>query len=249
MKTIWIKLGQRGKAKLWLAFAVGAALLSMGCHVIPIPNQVQDMGPRYHPSNVYRPIASLPLDIRRVALLPLVIQDDSGFLRDGVEKLQPLVYAELEKCKRFDIIPVSADQLRQLTGKPGWRTDEPLPPDFFARISEATGCDAVLFCQLTRYEPYQPLAMGWKFSLVANLPPGEPSLKEVRSKILWAADEVMDAGEPGVSNAARDYYAGHIHNEEPSADPSTILNSPARFGQYTLAALLQTLPERGGVTR
>jgi len=47
-----------------------------------------------------------------------------------------------------------------------------------------------------------------------------------------------------VSNAAKDYYERHLRNEAPSADASMILSSPALFGQYTLAALLETLPGR-----
>ena len=175
-----------------------------------------------------------------------VTPDSTAFLKAGVETLGPLLYAELEKCKRFEVIPVSPEQLRQWTGRTGWRTDEPLPADFFGRVGDATGCDAILFCQLTRYQPYQPLAVGWKFSLVANPPPGPLSVQEMKDKILWSADEVLDAGEPGVSNAARDYYGQHLRNEAPSADASTILSSPARFGQYTLAALLETLPGKAG---
>ncbi|HZM03812.1 MAG TPA: hypothetical protein VFC44_12440 [Candidatus Saccharimonadales bacterium] len=233
--------------KAWLeACQLAAAIvLCTGCHVLPaLPPVVQDMGPRYRPTNIYRQSPLLPPQLRRVALLPLTTTESTAFLQAGVETLTPVVYAELEKCKRFEIIAVSPDQLRQLTGKPGWRTDEPLPPDFFSRLSDATGCDAVLFCQLTRYQPYQPLAMGWKFALVANPPPGPAPAGNLKDTILWSADEVVDAGEPGVANAARDYYAQHLHNETPSADVSTILSSPVRFGQYTLAALLETLPYR-----
>ena len=220
-------------------------ILSVGCHVLPpFPNVVQDMGPRYKPTNIYRRTNSLPAQLRRVAVLPLTTSVSTQFLDAGVEALEPLLYAELEKCKRFEVIVISPEDLRRWTGKSGWRADEPLPPDFFARVSEGTGCDAVLFCQLTRYEPYQPLAVGWKFSLVINPPPGSLSAQEMKDKIFWCADEVLDAGEPGVSNAARDYYGVHLRNEAPSADPSTILNSPVRFGQYTLAALLGTLPDR-----
>jgi hypothetical protein len=246
MKKVWFKL-RRGK--LWL-FCIVMALLSVGCHVLPpFPNVVQDMGPRYRPTNVYRRDNFLSPQIRRVAVLPIIIPESTPFLKAGVESLGPLVYAELEKCKRFEVIPVSPEQLRQWTGKTGWRTDEPLPPDLFGIVADATGCDAILFCQLTRYQPYQPLAVGWKFSLVANLSPGSLSAQEIRNKILWAADEVLDAGEPGVANAARDYYGQHLRNETPSADASTILNSPARFGQYTLAALLETLPGRAMASR
>jgi hypothetical protein len=223
--------------------------LFAGCQVLPhLPNAVQDMGPRYRPTNVYRRTNALPAQIKRVAVLPLVTPGSMPFLNEGVEKLAPLLYAELEKCKRFEVIPVSCEQLRQWTGQTGWRTDEPLPPDFFGRVGDATGCDAVLFCQLTRYQPYQPLAVGWKFSLVANPPPGPLTPREMRDKILWCADEVLDAGEPAVCNAARDYYGQHLHNETPAADATSILTSPARFGQYTLAALLETLPSRSGAS-
>jgi hypothetical protein len=250
MKKIKFIFAATRGLKLRLPCCVLIAVLTAGCHVLPpFPAAVQDMGPRYKPTNVYRRSNSLSPEIRRVAVLPLVTPTSGPFLQDGVEIMSPLLYAELEKCKRFEVIPVTADQLRQWTGRAGWRTDEPLPQDFFARLSDATGCDAVLFCQLTRYEPYQPLALGWKFSLVANLPARPVSAQEAKDKILWSADEVLDAGEPGVSNAARDYYAQHLHNEAPSADPSTILSSPARFGQYTLAALLETLPGRPVASR
>ncbi len=246
MKKVWSKFGGRKRGlKLRLFCLVLAAVLSVGCHVLPpFPNVVQDMGPRYRPTNVYRRSNLLPAQIRRVAVLPLVTTTSTAFLQAGVETLGPLVYAELEKCKRFEVIPVSPEDLRQWTGKSGWRADEPLPTDFFGRLADATGCDAILFCQLTRYQPYQPLAVGWKFSLVANPPPGPLSVQEMKDKIVWCADEVLDAGEPGVSNAARDYYGQHLRNEAPSADATTILSSPVRFGQYTLGALLQTLPER-----
>jgi hypothetical protein len=246
MKKLWIYLGRTvGSVKPSMFCSVLMAVLCAGCHIFPpLPTKVQDMGPRYRPTNIYRRANALPPQIRRVAVLPIVTFGSTSFLQAGIETLSPLLYSELEKCKRFEVIPVSPDQLRQWTGKPGWRTDEPLPPDFFGRVSDATGCDAIMFCQLTRFQPYQPLAVGWKFSLVANLPMGSLTVKEMRDKVLWVADEVLDGGEPGVSNAARDYYGQHLHNEAPAADDTTILSSPARFGQYTLAALLETLPAR-----
>jgi len=46
----------------------------------------------------------------------------------------------------------------------------------------------------------------------------------------------------GEATEIRDEAAATV--EAPSADASTILSSPVRFGQYTLAALLDTLPDR-----
>jgi len=151
-----------------------------------------------------------------------------------VDSLQPLLYGELEKAKRFEIIVVTPEQLQNWTGQRGWRADEQLPPDFFDRIREETGSQAVFFNQLTRYQPYQPVAVGWKMTLVFN--------KE--HQIFWAADEVFDAGDDGVANAARAYEWDHIVTQSPLPDPNAILSSPSRFGQYTLHALLTTLPQR-----
>jgi hypothetical protein len=246
MKQLWFKLVQRGRgSRLWPFGCLVAAVLGAGCHVLPpLPSAVQDMGPRYHPSNVYRRTNALPPQIRRVAVLPIVTFGSTPFLKEGRDSLGPLLCAELEKCKRFEVIPVSPDQLTQWTGQPGWSTVDPLPPDFFKRVSDPTGCDAILFCQLTRFQPYQPLAVGWKFCLVANLSPGPVSAQEMKDKILWCAEELLDAGDTSVANAARDYYGQHLHNETPAADPASILTSPTRFGQYTLAALFDTLPGR-----
>ncbi len=245
MKNLWLKFELQHGRKARLFCCAILALLAVGCHLPAFPNAVQDFGPRYHPSNFYRRSNVLPLQVRRVAVLPLVTTDSSGFLKSGVDSLSSLVLPELAKTKRFELIPISPEDLRHLTGRTGWRTDELLPQDFFARLENATGCDAVFFCQLTRYEPYQPVAVGWKFALVANPDPGHQPGAGMRDKILWSADEVLDAGEPGVSNAARDYYSQHLRNEQPAADATTILNSPVMFGRYAMASLLETLPVRG----
>jgi len=105
--------------------------------------------------------------------------------------------------------------MKQWTGQNLWRTDEQLPPDLLQRVSEGTGCDAVMFCQLTRFQPYQPLAVGWKFSLVQY---SRALGATAQPQILWSADEVLDAGDPEVATAARNYFAQHLHNEAASAD-------------------------------
>jgi hypothetical protein len=92
----------------------------------------------------------------------------------------------------------------------------------------------VFFAQLIRYHPYQPVAVGWKLALCQ---PGE-------SKPVWAADEVFDAGDAEVANAARQYSGRQVYIEGPLDDPAAILGSPSRFGQYSLSALLATLPQR-----
>jgi hypothetical protein len=198
--------------------------------------------PNYQPTNIYRQSNVLPAQVRRVAVLPITTAAPTALLQAGVEDLQTILNAELEKSGRFEVFRVSGEQLREWTGQSSWRADEQLPQNLLERLHEATGCDAVLFSQLIRYQPYEPMAIGWKFSLVEKNLAAPPKTAGVQ--ILWSADEIFDAGDVAVANAAKTYYSQHLRNETPAADSATILGSPSRFGQYTLSALFATLPGR-----
>src|SRR5580658_6068708 len=218
-----------GVARLLLC--LGAAGLLCACDT-PKIKLTPDV--RYKPTNIYLKGPAMDPTVKRVAILPMTTLQPTEAFQAGVDSLQPLLHAELEKSKRFEMIVVTPEQLQNWTGQRVWRAEEQLPPDFFERIREETGCQAVFFDQLTRYQPYQPVAVGWKMTLVFN--------KE--HQIYWMADEVFDAGDDGVANAARSYESDHIVTQSPLPDPNAILSSPSRFGQYTLHALLTTLPQR-----
>jgi len=209
------------------------ALLAAGCasHSFDIVH-VADI--RYQPKNFWSRSATLDPQLKRVAILPITTTSATETFMAGAQLFQPLVSAELEKTRLFDLVVISPEQLRQWTGQAAWRDDEALPPDFFSRLREGSGCDAVFFSQLTGYHPYQPVAVGWKLSLV-----------EVQaSQTVWKADDFLDAGDTIVANAARYYSNQHVHIEGPADDPAAILGSPSRFGQFSLSALLATLPKR-----
>jgi hypothetical protein len=223
-----------------------AALLLTGCSLLPRPVTFT----KYEPGNIYRKSDLLPPNVKRLAVLPLTVSDSTTLLENGAEILQPALYTELEKTKRFEVIVVSPEQLRQWTGQARWKSAEPLPADFFARLRQNLGNDAVMFCELTSYQPYPPIAIGWKLTLVttsdfrnANSSAPEKNSGE-NPEILWSADEVFNAGNPEVANAAQTYTEWNHRNEAPIADSSSIFSSPFRFGQYTLNALFQTLPAR-----
>ena len=215
-----------------------SALFSGGCGSLPVPANLEPPA-SYHPANVAVEGFALPVAVRRVLLLPLAMASQSQALADGVDALAPVVDAELKKTGRFEVITISPEHLRDLTGQMTWRADETLPIDFFRRLQRDSGCDAVMFAEVTRYQPYPPLAVGWKFCLAAQGtgPNAEPHK-------LWSVDEVVDAGDGHIAHAARTYYSQHVRNEQPLADPATILRSPSLYGQFTLNALLATLPAR-----
>jgi len=192
------------------------------------------LGQGYQPRNVYRHAVELPGELRRLAVLPLTAADPGSIGEAGRESLEPILRAELGKTRIFELVLVSPEQLQKWTGRPQWTAEEPLPPDFGDRLREAFGCDGVLFSQLTVYRPYGPLAVGWNLKLVDARQP----------RIWWSADEVFDAGDPPVANSARRYYHRHVLEKSALAESRSILESPRRFAQYTVDALLATLPLR-----
>ncbi|HZL12776.1 MAG TPA: hypothetical protein VFC85_01410 [Verrucomicrobiae bacterium] len=230
--------------------------LLMACMVLfgwALINDESVFGQDAKPQNVFISSPVLPKDLKRVVVLPLTCKKSGADLLDGCEMLNPVLQAQLVKTKKFEVIPVGSEMLRSLTGKFGWTGAEVLPPDFFNSLEESYGCDAVLFCQLTVFRAYAPLAVGWRMKLV-----------DVHSqKIIWAADEVFDANEPAVARGAEQFekHQQRIHGEtaflfkafwkladrEPQPvldDQWAILNSPRYFGQYSAVKLLESLPER-----
>jgi len=188
----------------------------------------------YRPDNVFAYPAKLSLDFRRVAVLPLAAGSASSDLSEGCAALTPVLFEQLVKTKRFELVPVDPEELRRGTGQSHWTGTETMPADFLDFLRREYGCDGVLFAELTTYHGYAPLAVGWRLKLV-----------DARSgQIIWATDELFDATQPAVRRASQNFEAKGIvwpfsHDENWLA-----LNSPRQFGRYSAATLLAALPER-----
>lgn len=222
----------RRSGRWWLSCLFCLAGWITGCSSPRLQESV--FGPGYEPRNYVRLADRLPTDLRRVAVLPLAIPIKNPAFEHGREALDPVLRAELKKIGRFGCNWVSEPELQRWTGQSRWRVDDQLPAQFFEILRRETGCDGVLFSELREYRPYSPLAIGWRFRLVDK--EGQVTL--------WAADEVFDAGYGPVANSARRYQIAQEELPPGLQDSRTILNSPRRFGQYTAAALLATLPSR-----
>jgi len=223
---------------LLVAFAV--ALLAMatgGCAKRSM--FAQALTPSYEPLNVFREDAALPEQIRRVALLPVTVASDDGDMAFGRGTLEPIVFAEIARVRRFEVVSVTSEELRLLTGRTAWTPEEKLPIEFFEKIRDKFGVDAVLFTQLTQYRPYEPLLVGWRMKLIDA---DEPH-------ILWAVDEVFDARVPTVAAAASRHLEGNPDTGTSLSDSRSVLQSPRRFGRYTAHAVVQTMPGRAMATK
>jgi hypothetical protein len=214
-----------------LALAI-VLLESMGCATPNFSDIV--IGPNFVPQNVHRLHWQLPPDVRRLAVLPLTGTQTTVGSDAGLELLYPVLLDEVNKTKKFEVIAVTSEQLRQWTGRVTWNAQENLPPNFFHLLKTELGCDAVLFSRLNLYHAYPPLAVGWNLKLVAV---GD-------AKQLWAADEILDAAEQRVVNGARRHQQAQERLSPGLADSRSILVSPKRFGQYAASTILATLPER-----
>ena len=183
----------------------------------------------YHRQNVFV-AGRLSPQIRRVAVLPMTCDQDVPDAIKGRDALEPVLLGELVRLKRFEVIPLSCVTLRAKTGQSFWNCEETLPGDLFSWMEQSQGCDAVLFCKLTVFRGYAPLAVGWRMRLV-----------DLRTRAtLWASDEVFDADgqRPAPSHlmsVVREACGIPVQDWE-------ISNSPRQFGQSAAAQLLATLP-------
>ncbi len=220
---------RKSHSAVWfLALCIGGLT---ACQVPHPTNFV--LGPDYQVGNAYQQDPVLPSDLRRVALLPLIGDENQLDIVAGCQSLEPVLRTELLKTRKFEIVSISPDDLRQWTGRKSWSAEDKLPPNFFNKLHEQTGADGVLFARVTRFHAYPPMVIGWSLKLFRNN----------QAQSLWAIDEIFDAGDPPVSNSARRYEQQH-QKGGPVTDSPMILASPDRFGHYTAWAALGTLPQR-----
>lgn len=204
-----------------------------GCAISPF--LAQSSTPSYLPSNTYREEATLPSHIKRIAVLPLTTLVNDASAEFGRDALWPVLMDELGRTRLFELVHVSADELRLLTGRSLWSGEEKLPLNFFELLKDKLGVDAILFSRLTQYRAYEPLTVGWRLKLMDAEEP----------RILWAVDEVFDARVPEVAAAARRYAQGHPDTAASLRDSQSVLMSPRRFGQYTVSAVVAGFPAHG----
>ncbi len=213
-------------------FALSLAFLLAGCSSLMVEDAV--VGPDFVPRNVFLAAPQLPKSLRTVAVLPLTADPRLADGAAGIMTLEPVLRGELTKQLRFELIFISPQQLREWTQRISWTSNDELPPSFFETLRRHVHCDGVMFSQLTQYQAYPPLSLGWHFKLVDG----------VSAQVVWAADEIFDSRDKAVSNSARRYQQASQTMGNTAPDSKIILTSPDRFAHYSAAALFGTLPPR-----
>ena len=219
----------RQRLRVLAVALLGALFLSTGCESVPDRLAVSPLTPSYKPTNVAGP-DYLPIEVRRVALLPVWSSrpvDDRS-----LGNLDRAFNVALTRAARFETIPVSRADMRDWFKHVSVGSTDPLPANLFDELRERLGADAVLFVDLTHYSPYPPLAIGLRTRLI----------RLDTDATVWATDELFDASLAETAAGARRH---HLQGADGPADLSpTVLQSPARFATYAADTLVGTLPVR-----
>ncbi|WP_404424004.1 hypothetical protein [Nibricoccus sp. IMCC34717] len=217
------------------AFLATTALLLAGCSELPKPDPLI-VGPFYEPTNVRKNVLQLPIDLRRVLLVPVATAGPS-IPEDNLSAMDSAFQAELNRTQRFEVVALNRTQMAELIGRPQVTSTEVIPASFVDKILKADnrfGADAVLFVDLTDYKAYPPMSLGVRAKLV----------RISDMAILWAADLNFSADDRRVINSARK-YARFLGSDAGPVDLShTVLQSPTRFAAFAAHTVFGTLPER-----
>lgn len=218
------------RALIRLVLAVGAAGLFAGCQTVPVYDAAYQ-GPFFQPHN-FAGEKRLAPEIRRVILLPISTQ--SLAQTETAASLDEVLSASLQSQQRFEVIALSREECRSWFGSEAFASTAALPHGMFDKLVQRYAADAVLFVDLTVYQPYRPQSIGLRAKLA--------TLKEVR--LLWTFDEVMSATDPAVANSARRHALTQDRGLVPVDLSPTALQSPGRFAAFAADAMFATLPPR-----
>lgn len=184
--------------------------------------------PSYQLHNVYR--MPLPEQFKRVALLPIVAASDLG-IADSLDSIRNSITGELLKTKRFEVISMSRDDLREVAGV-GELTALSVWPDRMRKALGDRQIDGVLLVEITALKGYPPIALGLKARLV-GLESGTT---------YWACDEVFDAAVPEIFAGAKRFEDGMLMSVGRAKSQGTIELSPSIFAKYAAYTMFETLP-------
>jgi hypothetical protein len=209
-----------------VAAPLAALLLAGGC-MHPGRADAARTGPFYTPTN-YQGDPSLG-GIRRVAVLP--VWTGSVAPVETAAELDGIVALALQQQKRFEVARVPRDWAYRKFRTESFSSASALPHDLLASLRKEFAVEAVLFVDVTVYQGYRPLGLGFRSKLA--------SIDGAR--LIWTFDDVFLADHAQVANAARNHFL-EVDSQVPVDMTQGVLQSPSRFAAYATAAMFATLP-------
>ena len=214
-----------------VAAAMLLGLLLTGCSNMPKINDPSRIGPFYTPHN-HAGDKVLPASLHRVLILPVyggrVAEVDAAMAVDEA------LVAALQKQARFEVVALAREDCQRRFNRPEISSTALLPNGFLDELGKAYGADAVLFVDLTIYQPYGSLAIGFRAKLAL--------IDGVR--LVWSFDDAFSLADPAVVNSASRYSRNSGASLVPIEMTLGTLQSPRRFAAYAAEAMFETLPPR-----
>lgn len=219
-----------------LLFLLAGPLMlgSPGCTQIAKHSDSSYTGPFHAVANVYIRPDGLPANLQRVAVMPLVPGRGNRSAERGVPLIEQVFKEELSRARIFDVVALTPNRLNTLIGAQALYADSRLPVEFITKIKEETGCQAILFAELTTFRAYPPVAVGWKLHL----------FDLETEALIWAADEVFDAGQATVANALRRHIREKLSPNNAAATRLLVLDSPREMARFSLGELIGTFTQK-----
>jgi len=214
-----------------VALAAGLLLLLPGCASLPGFGRPARAPQTYTPTN-YSGETVLPVGLRRVLLLPAcggtVAPPESTLALD--EEL----HTALQRQARFEVVTASREDCRVNFGAPELSSASALPHGFMEKVRRIYGADAVMFVDVTVYQPYRPLALGFRAKLA--------TVQDVH--LVWTFDEVLSAANPAVANGVQHHATEKGRATTPVELAPNVIQSPGRFAAFVADEMFGTLPPR-----
>lgn len=206
------------------AFLLMLLILASGCRSLQEQTKEASI-PSYQPTNFYAP--GVPVSVQRVAVLPLYY---APYEDEYLAVLEGSFQSELMKRTLFELVVINRQDLDVLFQLRQVSSSEVLPYAFFERLSETYEVDAILFTDLTYFEPYKPLGVGVRSKLVG-----------LDGSVYWAFDDIFDAGSLPVAMGAKRFTLGNAHTPFPLDTGNAGLQGPELFTKYVACEMYRTL--------
>lgn len=186
----------------------------------------------YRPANVLSATV-WPQAVKRVAVLPLAC-GLSDVPADYFSAHDPIWRSALQGSHRAEFVAFSRSDLTRLTGRASVSTAQLLPPDFLERVAAFSGADAVAFLEVTSFNPYGTISIGFRARIT-----------EIASKgTLWALEDVIHLEETVVAQVVKDGLSRRETRSSTSSEMNGVRLTPTRAMGYVATAIAQTLPPR-----
>lgn len=209
---------------------LSALVLLAACESVPALDGAR-VGPYFKPVN-FQGETAIPADIKRVVVLPLA--DNGKLQEEAMVRIDEVILQTINSSQRFECVPVTRDNVQRLAKVRSLRSVDALPADFLKELAADFGADAVLFVDITRYDPYPPIAIGIRAKLA----------RLSDRSLVWSIDETYDGSKADVANAARKYWLDLTPPNTPTDMSVTALQSPTKFATYAFTSAFSTLPPR-----